>query len=169
MLTGKFWITPEGLIDVTMTEHALVARRVMLGLAPDEPRFTVRNMFKALSPEEQAEFRARGVPEDALSFLEKEPNEPRIFMIRERGWIRVRASGFYIWTMDAATLQRILGAQDFWRAQTKFDPYEALNFHVLSTHSACWLTARQLKEAPDAATAWTWAKGQKYLRTIETE
>jgi hypothetical protein len=38
MFHGKYWVTADGTIDVSASEHALYARRHMLGLAENDVR-----------------------------------------------------------------------------------------------------------------------------------
>src|SRR5689334_6926795 len=117
MLIGKWWLRPNELsLDVSTTEHALVARRVMLGLSPDEPVFTQADMFQALPSGQIHEFTSRGVSPGVLEFLSR-PSDPRVYAIRKWGWIRTRRDRFYLWKLDDATLKTIRECPDYWQAQ----------------------------------------------------
>ena len=144
MLIGKWWLRPgKAAIEVSATEHALVARRVMLGLEPDAARFTQRDMLSALTEAEIAEFRKIGVEQQALEFL-CVPNDPRIFAIREWCWIRVRRDRFYLWKLDAASLRVIRESHSFWSAQPKSDPRDAADIVELSSGDEFSLSIRRL-------------------------
>jgi len=131
-------------VDVSAGEHALYARKFMLGLSETDNRFTVLSMFTALSAAEIAEFGRNGVPRDVLDFLSK-ANDPRIYMIQKRRWVRIRQQAFYLWTLDDATLSRIRDADEYWRAQLKYDHDDVVDIIELSTNSEYPIPARTLR------------------------
>lgn len=153
MLTGKYWITPGGVIDVSDSEHALYARKIMLGLAPEDFTYNVRTMFTPLSARERKKFRSRGVGGDALDFLGQPGNDPRMFAIREWGWVRTRASAFYLWVLDDAALRLVRGARDFWAGQTQAGARDAIDVLELSTGTEFELAVGQVRKAGLGATA----------------
>jgi hypothetical protein len=133
MLIGKWWLRPtKAALDVSTTEHALVARRVMLRMDPDAARFTQIEMFDALTPAESAEFKAQDVPVDALDFLSRR-NDPRVYAIREWGWVRVRRDRFYLWKFDRRALRTIRSSSGYWSAQPNMDPNDATDVIELSS------------------------------------
>lgn len=151
MLTGKWWLRPDGAaLNVSDTEHALVARRVMLGLKPDANRFSQRVMFAALTPEEQTEFRKAG--KSILSFL-REENDPRVFAIRQWRWVRVRKDRFYLWKFDVATLRIIRASRDYWSQQVSLASGDCIDVIELSTGDEFSLPVRCLRAATAKASS----------------
>jgi hypothetical protein len=96
MLVGKYWTTPQGVVDVTTGEHALYARKRLLLLPPDNLRCGIADMLSALMPAEVRYFRRHGVSEKAFRFLSEE-NNPSFYAIRHWRWVRTRGCGFYLW------------------------------------------------------------------------
>jgi hypothetical protein len=132
MLTGKFWITPQGVVDVSTSEHALYARNFVLGLlgTPREIRLD-KHFLDPLAPEEARKHRRRGVPADVIKFLGSN-GDARLYVIRERGWVRVRGNAFYLWRLDRPTLRLIRGAAEYWRAQRSRKPGDLADVYEMS-------------------------------------
>jgi hypothetical protein len=149
MFNGKYWITPEGLVDVTLGEHAVYARRVMLKLRPDES-LSPKEMLTPLTAAQRGKYAARGVPKDVLEFLSR-PNgdgmvEPRIYAIREYGWVRTRKEGLWVWRQDERTLWLIRDAKEFWARQSHLKGRDGVDVVQLSDRGKYYLTLRELRD-----------------------
>lgn len=127
MLTGKFWIMPDGVVDVSTSEHALFAKKIMLGLAPEDYTYNVTTMFTPLSAAERRKFKGRGVCRRVLEFLSLHDNDPRMFAIREWKWIRTRQQSFHLWTFDAETISLIRNASTYWQVQRQVEPGDTID------------------------------------------
>ncbi|MBE7465626.1 MAG: hypothetical protein HS116_19300 [Planctomycetes bacterium] len=131
MLHGKFWITPEGVHEVTLSEHWLFAKNWLLKLDEHE-RFKLQDTFKLLTPDQVERFRARGIPEDDLRALSTPDEDLRVYMIRRYCWVRTRRSDLYLWQLDDTTLERIRRASDFWSLQGQMSADAHADLYELS-------------------------------------
>ncbi len=137
MLRGKFWITPEGVFDVSIGEHKIFARTKMLGLEPggvDYPQ--ARSDFTWIPRDHDiASLLKRPclVP-GAVAFIRRGGDE-REFVMCELGWVRTTKSAFYAWVLDQKTLDLIRGARDFWKVhQDMWAPWSVATF----IETSCW-------------------------------
>jgi hypothetical protein len=151
MITGKYWITPKAVVDVTVSEHALFAKKVMLGLHPDDPAYNVTTMFKPLSAVEMRRYRKRGVGPRILNFLSTPGNDPRVYVIRHWQWIRTRQSSFYLWALDRSNLRAFRNAAAFWDAQRYVNAGDVADVIELSTDSTCVVPIDRLRRRSRAA------------------
>ena len=153
MLNGKWWLRPDGAsLDVSATEHALIARRVMLGLTFDEPVFTHADMFNALTSEQLKKYINRGVPRTALEFLSR-PNDPRIYAIQQWGWIRVRRDRFYLGTLNDKSLQTIRQSGVYWQAQGTLHEHDMIDVVELAASCEFALNVSRVRDCSlDSAT-----------------
>lgn len=147
MIQGKYWITPHGLVDVTTSEHALYAKNNMLKLARTRGEIRLdRTLFSALTSRQIAVHRRRGIPAKVLHFLSVK-NDPRIFAIREYGWIRVRQSGIYVWRLNAAVLRRVRQCTQFWEGQRQLRKSDVVTVWEIASHDCFNITVRELTGA----------------------
>jgi len=145
MLHGKYWLTAEGVADVIVSEHALYARRRMLSLTEGAPGRGMADTFRTLRKFEVMQFRRRGVPAGVLRFLSQEDPDPRVYAIREYGWIRVRDCRFYLWRLDEHTLQIIRAAKEYWKAQSNLHPHDVVDVIELNTGTEFVVSVRTLR------------------------
>ena len=119
MLVGKYWIKPGG-EAVSVAEHAEYGKRFLLRMK-DEEKLSFNDLFTEPTLEQCVNARDRGATvDDVLSF--KIYRDVRVYLLKEHGWIRVRANAFYIW--DDLTLkhrQAIRQAASYWHEQTKLE------------------------------------------------
>lgn len=147
MLNGKWWLRPDASsLDVSATEHALIARRVMLGLAVDEAMFTHADMFDPLTSEQIKEFTDRNVPRSAIGFL-SHTNDPRVYAIQEWGWIRVRRDRYYLWTLDDAALRTIRASSDYWQAQGNLEEHDMIDVIELNSSNESSLRVGLIRDS----------------------
>lgn len=159
MLSGKFWITPNGVVDVSTSEHALYAKNAMLGLlgTPAEIRLD-KTLFSPLPKEIVTAARKRRVDEAAVEHLAS-GIDARLFVIERWGWIRTRGNAFYLWKLDAMALRLIRCATDFWDRQSALRADDYLDVHELAADTmesrriadvlGKRLASRFLKEVPE--------------------
>lgn len=121
---GKFWLLPNNdIIDCSTSEHAFYARARMLGLDIDEAhkKIPIDTIFSPLNKHDADFYRECGAKDDALEFLinttNRERVDPRVYAIREYGWIRAVANKFYAWEWDAVAIARLMAADAFWKYQ----------------------------------------------------
>ena len=118
MLTGKYWITPHGVVDVSASEHALYAKNFMLRLLGTNYEIPLtKDLFAPMSAADAASHANRGIPKKVLKFLQTSDSDgltdARIYAIRELGWIRIRRSEFYVWRLNDETLLKISRAKKY--------------------------------------------------------
>lgn len=146
-LRGKFWITPDGVIDVSADEHARAALSAMVMVAPG--LIDLKRIFKPLTEQQRVACRARGISQEIVDFLSTPGThgnvevDPRVYVIHEWGWIRTKGNAFYAWRWDRATKLMLLNARDYWDEQKGHDPNPYLDLHEISTgeESSCTLDA----------------------------
>ena len=144
MLTGKFWITPNAVVDVSASEHAIYAKNAMLGLLGSPHAYKLdKHMLSPLPPPEVRRHAARGVPPDALDHLARGA-DPRLYAIEKWNWVRVRGPAFYLWRLDKKTLKLIRGAKDYWKTQSKLEPADTLDIISLSDSKTQVMRVREL-------------------------
>jgi hypothetical protein len=120
MLTGKYWLTAHGVIDVSASEHEIYARR-WLCKVPDWEACefpSLCRLFAALSPEEIEIFSRRGADREGLAIMLREGADLRPFMIKKYGWIRVRANAFWMNEPTPETL-KLCRLAAYWKTQSK--------------------------------------------------
>ena len=140
-----WWIRTDGSVkQMGGGEHAQEALRFMLNL-PEDYLVNLRDMFSgadAWTPEELAEAKRRGVPKKVFASLKKH-EDPRLFMLREHGWIRVAKNKINDWKFDDETLSR-LQTSAYWDAQPQVTEYDTFDIEELSTHDVFPLSAKKL-------------------------
>lgn len=124
---GKFWIKPDSTcIDVSCSEHARVAKAVMLGVGSDDINREVplNTIFKPLTNEQAEMYLDRNVNLDAVRFLcsDDEFVDPRVFAIRNYRWIRTNGCDFYAWSWTDHAREILSKCDDFWNQQKKATP-----------------------------------------------
>lgn len=128
-VTGKAWILPCGrVVDVTLSEHALLARARMLDIPESEmhQRIPITSLFERLRPDEALNALAGADPK-CVAFLEETcetsmelPSssvDPRVYAIRQWDWIRTRKNLFYARQWCTTTQRRLLNSKEFWQLQ----------------------------------------------------
>jgi len=132
VLTGKFWLLPNGeCVDVSDNEHAIYAKRVLLQLPEGSEEASLLRVFKPITAEEANEYIRRGVDKDTVNYLFVHA-DPRVLAIEKFNWIRVAKHNFDVWTLDYATLNRIRYA-GYWHHQVKASPGDVASLYELST------------------------------------
>lgn len=126
MLSGTWWITPEGSWSMGASEHSTFAMHVMLGLPPTQ-RVPNYWFYKGVPKEELDNAIARGADKKAIEFLENKNNDPRLFVLRQLGWCRTARNKFNVWLFDQRTADMIRNADDYWHAQDKFENGEVID------------------------------------------
>lgn len=95
----------------------------MLSIPEDDLRRTLplNDIFKPLTPEQADMWLRRGVCPHAVAFLCSDDAvvDPRLYVIKNWNWIRVRESDFYAWNWDHQTLDTLSKADEFWQQQKK--------------------------------------------------
>ena len=151
---GKYWLLPGGgAVDVTASEHAIYARKAMLGLPHDDRTVGIRNMCSTLSDKEAKDHRLRGVSEDVLTFLSanSESNDPRVYAINTWGWVRVRlirkTTGLWLRSLDDRMLHTIRGASEFWKGQNRLTDHDMFDVHELASDACYVISAYRLRSS----------------------
>ena len=153
MLHGKYWLTVDGVADVTVSEHALYARRYMLGVTEGDAGCDMADMFRTLRKVEVLQFRRRGVAAGILEFLSQKNPDPRVYALREYGWVRVRDCRFYLWRLDDHSLQIIRAAKEYWKAQSNLHPHDVADVIELATDEEFTIPVKRLRSTRMNATA----------------
>jgi len=145
MLTGKFWITPHGVIDVSASEHEIYARRWICRISDAEAcEFpSLCRVFSVATPEELIVFRHRGADAEALAIMQQEGADLRPLMLRKFGWIRVRENAFWLQETTPAAL-KLLRSRAYWREQAKVVACDAVDIVELKTSTSRPTTVEKL-------------------------
>ena len=134
-LSGKWFITPEGSVQLDGREHAQLATHYMLNLPLDRnvPMWWV---IRGIPEEEFDAALKRGADPDAVEFLRKKGNDSRLWVLK-LGWIRTAKSLWNLWRFDDKTLQIARDAKDYWAAQkiTKSDYVDIEEFETRQVFS----------------------------------
>ena len=139
MLTGKYWILPDGaVVDTSTTEHAVLAREKMLRLQLDDPirkkspfyKLTAVDAVRLMDRDPVLLFK-RYAP--AIEFL-LAGGDPRWWVIEKLDWIRVAKNGMWVWRFDATILKRLRNVKEYWDAQKSQSDGEMLDLIETSTH-----------------------------------
>ncbi len=143
MLTGKYWITPTGVVDVSTSEHALYAKNVMLGLlgTPHEIKLD-KTLFDPLPTKIVRAARKRGVDAAIIDHLAK-GIDARLFVIERWGWVRTRQNTFYIAKLEPKLLRLVRGAKEYWKLQRAVCADDSVEVHETLTGHC---TASRLKD-----------------------
>ena len=139
MLRGKFWITPEGVFDVSATEHKIFARKKMLCLDPsqtDYPEARVAFQWIPCDHEIASLLVKPGVERKAVAWLRAGQDE-RLYAMKYWNWVRVARDVFNAWRLDKKTLAMIRACDEYWfHNQGVFEPGTVVDF--LETFSWRW-------------------------------
>ena len=141
MLSGKYWITPTGVVDVSTSEHALYAKNVMLGLLGTAGEIKLnKHLFSPLPPKIVKAARRRGVDAHIIDHLAK-GIDARLYVIERWGWVRTRGNAFYAAKLDPKTLRLIRGAASaYWERQLAIRIDDSIDVHETisgSTQTRC--------------------------------
>ena len=117
MLKGKYWITPEGVIDVNGSEHKISAVRKIFRTRPEDNLWTNRSAFFDFTLEDRKKLMRRGINKSAVKLLCDDHIDPRFYAMQHYGWVRVAHNEINAWKMDRATLDLIRAAEDYWGTQ----------------------------------------------------
>jgi len=120
---GKWWLTPKGEIDLTGSDHDYIALLQMLNLERGDPEahaFRRRKKQQITSEQAEAALR-RGADRKAVEFL-MAGFDPRLWAVREWGWIRVHDGNVELWRFDENTLDLWQKSRRFWGRST-FDTF----------------------------------------------
>ncbi len=140
-LTGKYWIvTNDDVVDCSTDEHARIARAHMLDIFPEDigTEIPLNTIFDPLTVEEEAWHRSRTfsrIDPNAIDFLAKRSGvvDPRVYVIRELGWIRTRENAFYAWEWDAVTCSRLLNNDKFWEKHRAVNEFTWIDLRAVKT------------------------------------
>ena len=154
MLIGKYWLLPGGrVVDVTTSEHAIYARKLMLRLADGDNSINGRNMCLSLTAAEIETYRRRGISEDVLNFLSADSHctDPRVFVINAWGWVRgrfveLKSPGFWVRRIDDDALRTIREATDFWSAQKQITEFDMVDVTELATADCYQISVSRLRD-----------------------
>ena len=118
-MRGSFWLTPTGVVSSAGVEHGYLAKLAMLGLergSPEAHKYVpMPRWHHPLTDHAADELLKRGAAPGAISFLAQD-KDPRLYAIREWGWVRVRDDHIDVWTFDQPTLDMIRNSIGFWEA-----------------------------------------------------
>lgn len=154
MLIGKYWLLPGGkVVDVTTSEHAIYARKLMLRLPDADHSINGRNMCSPLSGAEIEAHRRLGIPEDVLNFLSADSRctDPRVFVINAWGWVRgrfieLRSPGFWLRRINEESLKTIREASDFWSVQKQLTEFDMVDVTELATSDCYEISVSRLRD-----------------------
>jgi len=129
MLSGKFWITPTGVVDVSTSEHALYAKNVMLGLLGTASEIRLdKTLFDPLPQNIVRTARRRGVDASVIQHLAN-GIDARLYVIERWGWVRTRQNAFYLAKFDRKVLRLIRGAAAYWKRQRAISTDDSIDIH----------------------------------------
>jgi hypothetical protein len=125
MLTGKYWIVPGmSAINLSNDEHDQVAMAIMLALPrPTAPRHW---LIKGVPHEELDAALARNADLKAIRYLENKNHDPRLYAIREYGWVRTYKNKFNLWRFDDATAEMVRQS-DYWAMQPQLNDHDMID------------------------------------------
>lgn len=107
-------------------EHSTFAIHVMLKLPPDR-RVPNYWFYKGVPKEELDAALARGADPAAIEFLSDKNKDPRLYALRELGWIRTAKSKFNCWQFNQAAADLIRDSKDYWTAQDKLEDGDVID------------------------------------------
>jgi hypothetical protein len=139
MIYQDFWLTQDGTIEQSSSEHAKYARRVMLKL---DEFYPMPKPFDAITKAEARDAAARGIPKKVIAFLEK-GGDPRKWALKEYGWVRTAQNNINLWQLNEETL----GLLRDWVREFNMDITETFDLEELSTGEEITVNARQLRNA----------------------
>ncbi len=119
-IRSKYWILPCGrVVDVTSSEHAILARAHMLGIPEGimHERIPLNSLFETLNDGEAFDAQERGASLDAIEFLLQPVPDPRVYAIQQWNWIRTRKNAFYARDWATENQRRLLLSKEFWSKQ----------------------------------------------------
>lgn len=143
MLKQDYWLTPAGAFDMKASEHAQAAAHSMLNM-PADRRVPMHWMIKGIPEEELVAALERGADPKAVEFLSNSRGDPRLFALREYGWIRVAKNAFNLWKFDEETVKLIRNAKDYWAAQDNAGACEMMDVEEFSTGDRFTVSAARL-------------------------
>lgn len=136
-IRSKYWILPCGrVVDVTLSEHALLARARMLGIPEDimHECVPINSLFRTLDDEETRDAQDRGSSLSAIEFLLQDNPDPRVYAIRQWNWIRTRKNAFYARDWATENQRRLLESKEFWAMQPNSSGNSWLILYDLDGH-----------------------------------
>lgn len=118
------WLYPDGSTsgDLGASEHAEVALREMLKL-PDDTTIRKDRLFGGITPAEAKAALKRGADKDAVDFLLKTRGDPRLYAVKNLGWIRVARNAINVWKFDDETVD-LLRRSDLWKSHPQVEDYD---------------------------------------------
>ncbi len=127
------------MVDVTLSEHALLARARMLGIPEDamHERIPLTELFKRPGLAQVVDaIEESGADFEAINFLISNGDEvdPRIYAIREWNWIRTRKNAFYARDWATENQRRLLESKEFWAMQPNASGNSWLLLYDLDGH-----------------------------------
>lgn len=132
MLIEDWWLTPQGAFKLVSAEHAQFAIAAMLRMEPGErvPRYW---LVRGVEAETLAKSESRGADPAAITFLQNKNNDPRLFVIKEYGWIRIAKNAVNLWAFNQAALE-LLRSPDYWAQQYGYTEHEMMDMYEFATN-----------------------------------
>jgi hypothetical protein len=137
MIYQDFWLTQDGMLEQSASEHAKYVRRVMLQL---DEFYPMPRPFDAITKAEAREAAKRGVSKKIIAFLAK-GSDPRKWALKEYGWVRTAQNHINLWELNDETL----GLLRTWVRALNMDPNETFDLEELATGNEITVSARQLR------------------------
>lgn len=143
MLTGKYWITPEGSINLDAQEHAQLALHYMLNIPADRlvPMWWT---MRGVPPEELAKALDNGASKDAVDFLSDKKADARYYVVKKFGWVRTQKSAFNLYRFDAKIAKMIRDAKEYWAGQKNFTEFDMIDIYEFETNEQYTIKAIRL-------------------------
>ncbi len=147
MLTGKYFITPAGAVDVSGREHSWLSTAVMLNMK-DRMFAPYRWSIDGVPKEELRDALTRGADPAAIRFLETKKNDSRLYAVREYGWVRTFKNKFNLWYFDCATADMVRES-DYWDFQRQLEPDDKIDVEEIKTGDHYSISVQKLLDGGD--------------------
>lgn len=131
MLSGKWFITLDGSVQLDGREHQQLAVHYMLNLPLDRnvPMWWV---IRGIPDEEFDAALKRGADPDAVAFLREKGNDAR-FWVLKLGWVRTQKQIWNLWRFDKQTLAVARNAKDYWDSQKSLSKWDYVDVEEFET------------------------------------
>lgn len=131
MLTGKYFITEAGAVDVSGREHEWLSTAVMLQL-PDRMFAPYRWSIDGVPEEELQAALDRGADPAAVRYLENKKHDSRLYAVREYGWVRTFKNKFNLRYFDCETADMVRRS-DYWKFQHQVEQGDRIDVEEVKT------------------------------------
>lgn len=137
MLHQDFWLTPDGVVEMSAAEHAKEGKRALMEW---DEFYPIPDPFKKLTAAEAKDGLKRGIDPAIIAFL-KDGGDSRKWMMQHGGWVRTARNIIQFWKLDEDTLKLIRN----WLRSMKVEEWETFEMEELSTNTTFTAQAKQLK------------------------